>query len=96
MKLIDNIILAFPSAETKYVKLLVETTIDFEIYPNRNQIWASIFILSNASFHETVEILAHAKKDWRDVIIASGLAVDNWEVVAEKWLLKKISQPNQK
>jgi hypothetical protein len=89
MKLIDDLISVFPSNEEDRIRLLVERTQEFEIYPNRNQIWASILILSDATTEAVVEILPHAKKDWRNVIVAAGLAVDDWELLAKKWASKK-------
>lgn len=89
MNLIDDLISVFPSREREDIKLLIEKNQEFKIYPNQPQIWASILILSGASFKEVIEILPHAKKDWRDVVVAAGLAIDDWKQVAENWLQKK-------
>lgn len=89
MKLVDDIINTFTLSEIECIKTLMKTTLEFELYPNKDQIWASILVLSDASLNEVVKILPHAKKDWRDVVIASGFAIDNWEQVAEKWVRKK-------
>lgn len=91
MELIDELISALPSKDEEAIKSLIERTQDFELYPNKDQIWASILILSDGSLDEVIEILPHAKKDWRDVVVAAGLAVDEWKRVAESWLSQRVN-----
>jgi hypothetical protein len=78
------VVVFFPSCQSEIVRNFILKCSSFDIYPNKIQIWASILILSKSSIEEFESVLSHAKKDWRDVVVAAGLAVDDWEVICNK------------
>ena len=52
---------------------------------NQDQIHAAILLFSKGNIVLFEEAIKEALVDWRNIIIATGLAVDNWSsIVSEK------------
>lgn len=82
---IEYLVRLMPAEEASKLIIFMSDNKNFDIFPNRDQIWTSIIILANFRMDEIEEVIQHARKDWRDVIIAAGLAADDWELVARKF-----------
>jgi hypothetical protein len=47
----------------------------------RDRVHLGILLLAGGSFERFARVLALAATDWRDVLVAAGLANDNWPEV---------------
>jgi len=90
--ILNKILSTFPESESEAVNEIVMKTKDFSLWKNETQIWVSIIVLSGARLSEFEKILEEAKNDWRDVVIAAGLAIDDWEKLAMTWISKNRKQ----
>ena len=69
----------FPEDQARIIESIILNERDFEKWPNEEQIWASILILCGRNIENLQSILTDAKRDWRDLVIAAGLAIDDWQ-----------------
>lgn len=90
--IIEYLVKLRPENEANRLMLFINENKNFNMFPNREQIWSSILILANMRFDEIVELTKFAKKDWRDVVIAAGLAVDDWESIVCKFHERYLSE----